>query len=365
MAVSCIPESGCCCLFVLFISSFFFLSNFQTLKFFVTHFAGTVRPRRLKLGTHVDSGQMYGVYRNQTVVAYSSLYFFLFFLSNFQTLKFFVTLFSGTVRPRRLKLCERVYRGQMYRVYRNKAAAAAYLSLYSVFFLSNFQTLKIFVTLFSATVSPRRLRLGAHVDNRWMYREYRNQAAAAYLSLYFFNFLSLQFSNIKIFVTLFTGTMRPRRLKLGTHVDRGQMYGVYRDHAAALIRPSISSFFFLSNFQTLKCFITIFSGTVRLKIFKLGALVDNGWMYRVYQNGAAAPFLSLNFFIFLSPQLSNINNSVTYFSGLESLNLVHMWTMGACIVYTGIRLLLLIFQFTGPFFFLSNLQICLSPLIAL
>ena len=36
----------------------------------------------------------------------------------------------------------------MYRVYRNQAAAA-YLSLYSFFFLSNFQTLNVFVTLFS------------------------------------------------------------------------------------------------------------------------------------------------------------------------------------------------------------------------
>ena len=36
-----------------FISSFFFLSNFLTLKFFVNFFSGTVRPRRLKLGTHV------------------------------------------------------------------------------------------------------------------------------------------------------------------------------------------------------------------------------------------------------------------------------------------------------------------------
>ena len=42
-----------------FISSIFFLSNFQTLKFFVTLFSGTVRPRRLKLCTHVDSGPMY------------------------------------------------------------------------------------------------------------------------------------------------------------------------------------------------------------------------------------------------------------------------------------------------------------------
>ena len=48
-----------------FISSFFFLSNFQTLKVFLTLFSGTVRLRRLKLGTHVDSGQMYPVCGNQ------------------------------------------------------------------------------------------------------------------------------------------------------------------------------------------------------------------------------------------------------------------------------------------------------------
>ena len=143
MDVSCISESGCCFLFVPFISSFFFLSNFQTLKFFVTLFSRTVRPRRLKLSIHVDSGQMYRVYRNQAAAAYSSFYFF-FFLSNFQALKFFVTLFSGTVKPRRLKL-------------------------------------------------------SIHVDDGWMYRVYLNQAAAAYSSLYFFIFLLLQFSNITNF----------------------------------------------------------------------------------------------------------------------------------------------------------------------
>ena len=74
-----------------FISTFFFLSNFQTLKFFVTLFSGTVRPRRLKLGTQVDSGQMYCVYWNQGAGVYSSFISSFFFLSNFQTLKFFVT----------------------------------------------------------------------------------------------------------------------------------------------------------------------------------------------------------------------------------------------------------------------------------
>ena len=66
-------------------------------------------------------------------------------------------------------------------------------------------------------------------------------------------------------------------------------------------------FFFLSHVQKLKMFFTLFSGTVRPRKFKLGTLVDNGWMYLVYQNQAAAAYLSLNFFIFLSLQLSNIN----------------------------------------------------------
>ena len=55
-----------------------------------------------------------------------------------------------------------------------------------IFSFSNIQTLKIFITLFSGTVRPRRLKLGAQVDNGWMYRVYWNQAAAAYLSLYFY-----------------------------------------------------------------------------------------------------------------------------------------------------------------------------------
>ena len=47
-------------------------------EFFVTLFSGTVRPRRLKLGTHMGSGQVYHVYWNQAAAAYLSLYFFIF-----------------------------------------------------------------------------------------------------------------------------------------------------------------------------------------------------------------------------------------------------------------------------------------------
>ena len=122
-----------------------------------------------------------------------------FFLSNFQTLIFFVTLFSGTVRPRRLLLGTHVNMGRCILYTRIRLLLLSYPFISSFFFFSNSQTLKIFITFFSGTVRSRRLKLGTHVDSGQMYRVYRNQAAAAYLSLYFFIFLSLQFSNIKMF----------------------------------------------------------------------------------------------------------------------------------------------------------------------
>ena len=135
--------------------------------------------------------------------------------------------------PRWLKLVTHVENGWMYRVYWNHAAALICPFIFSFFFLSNFQTLKFFVSLFSGTVRPRRLKLGTHMDSGQMYRIYRNQAAAAYSSLYFFSFLSLQFSNLKIFVALFL------KLKLDTHVDNGWMYRIYCNQAAASYLPLI------------------------------------------------------------------------------------------------------------------------------
>ena len=144
MDVLCIPESGCCFLFVpLFFIS---LSNFQRLKCFVTCLPGTVRPTKLKLGSHVDSGCMYRVYQNQTAALICP------FISSF-------------------------------------------------FFLSKFQTFKIFAIFFSGTVMPTKLKLGTHVNNRLIYCVWQNQAAGAYSSLYLFIFLSLLCPNIEIFFT--------------------------------------------------------------------------------------------------------------------------------------------------------------------
>ena len=138
----------------------------------------------------------------------------------------------------------------MYHVYRNQVTVV-YSSLYFFIFLSlQFSTLKIFVTIFSGTVRPRRLKLGTLVDSGQMYDAYRNLAAAAYSSLYFFIFLSLRFLTLKFFVTLFSKTVGPRKLKIGTLVDSGQMYYVYQNQAAAAY-SSIISLFSLSNYQTL------------------------------------------------------------------------------------------------------------------
>ena len=218
-----------------------------------------MRPGRSILGTHVHSGQMYCVYRIQAAAAaFSSLYFFFFLSFQFQTLKFSVTLFSGTVRPRRLKLVHTWTVGKciVFTGIRLLLLICPFIS--SVFFLSNFQALKIFVALFSGTVRPVKLKLDTHADIGWMYHVYRNQAATSYLSL-------------------------------------------------------ISLFFFLSSVQKLKVFITLFSGTVRPRKFKLGTLVDNGWMYHVYQSQAAATYLSLYFSF--SPIIKHLTFLVTLFSG--------------------------------------------------
>ena len=61
-------------------------------------------------------------------------------------------------------------------------------------------------------------------------------------------------------------------------------------------------------------------------------------MYRVYQNQAAAAYLFLYFFIFLSLQFSNIKMFLSHLSqelwGLEGWNVTLTWTVGDWIVYT-------------------------------
>ena len=89
----------------------------------------------------------------------------------------------------------------MYRVYQNQAVPPL-SSLYFFIFLSlQFSDIKSFRHTFlrNCEIETWRLKFGTHVDSEQMYRVHRNKAAAAYSSLYFFIFLSPQFSNIKMF----------------------------------------------------------------------------------------------------------------------------------------------------------------------
>ena len=102
-------------------------------------------------------------------------------------------------------------------------------------------------------------------------------------------------------------------------MDSGQMYRVYRNQAAPLICPLISSFFFLSNFQTLKFFVTLFSGTVRPRRLKHGTHMDNGQMYHVNRNQAAPlirPFI-------LHPTSKKLREHIGFGLSIRSSKTVH------------------------------------------
>ena len=185
------------------------------------------------------------------------------------------------MRPRRLKLGTHVDRGQIYRIYRNQAAAA-YLSLYFFIFLSNFQTLKLFVTLSSGTVRPRRLKLGTHVDSGQMYRVYRNQAAAAYWSLYFFIFVSLQFSSFKSFRHIFLRNCEAWKVETRYTCEQWVDVSCIPESGCCclFVLFFFFSFFFFSNFQAL-IFFQSFLGTMRPRRLKLRTKMNSGWRYCV------------------------------------------------------------------------------------
>ena len=122
--------------------------------------------------------------------------------------------FSGTVRTKKLKLGTDLNSGWM---------LLNHPFMSSFFFLSSFQT-ENFVAFSQELWGLQSWNL----NSGWICREHRNQAAAAYLSLYFFIFLS-NFQALKIFIIFFSGTVRTTKLKLGTHVDNGCIYHVYRN----------------------------------------------------------------------------------------------------------------------------------------
>ena len=68
------------------------------------------------------------------------------------------------------------------------------------------------------------------------------------------------------------------------------------------------------------------------------------------------PFMSSFFFLFSFQHWKFLSHFSRELWGLEDWNLVHTRTVGRCIMYTGIRLLLLIRPFISSFFFISSFQ---------
>ena len=243
----------------------------------------------------------------------------------------------------------------MYHVYRNQVAAA-YSSLYFFVFLSlQFSTLKFFVTLFSGTWGLEDWNL-VHTDSGQMYHVYQNQAAAAYSSPYFFFFLSnFQHWNFWSHFSRELWGLEDWNL---VHIwTVGRCIRSTRIRLLLLIHPFISSFFFLSSFQHWN-FSSHFSWELwGLEDWNL-VHMDSGQMYHVYQNQASAAYSSL-LFLHFSFQFSTLK-FLSHFSrelwGLEDWKLVHLWTGGWYIMYTRFRLLLLIHPFISSFFFFSNFQ---------
>ena len=234
---------------------------------------------------------------------------------SFSPSKFSVTNFLASVRVRIFKFCMHIESGQVYCGTENKT------DIYFAFFLlfsishSNVIHLEICDKYFPGTIAHRILLFGTSIVNHSLFYVKENQVPPTYSSLFFFIFLSLQFSNIKNFISLFWGTERHTKLKLGPHMDNRLMYHVYLNQAAN-IYSFISSIFFLSNSKT--NFLSHFS--VRpINLIDIWAncwsivIISNPWygrvIYCVHQLQAARIYLFLYFSsFFLSLQLAKIKN---------------------------------------------------------
>ena len=150
--------------------------------------------------------------------------------------------------PRMLKLGTDMNSGQMDHLYSCTglscpAADCFVIFVFFIFLSLQISNIKNFHRPFSGTVRPRRLKT-CYTHEHWVDVSYIPESGCCCLFMSLLIFLSLQFSNIKNFVTLFSGIVSPRKLKLATHVNSGWMYlFISQNRLLLLICPFISFFF--------------------------------------------------------------------------------------------------------------------------
>ena len=217
----------------------------------VKDFSGTTAPRILKFGINIGYDLLYCVKENQHAAAYHSFYlsiflslqanfllqishllwepessnfvytwpsilgqktkllrfiFFPFSISHSNVIyigKFVINISQELLHIEFCNLAQMLWIICCFMWKRTRLVLLILPLISSFFFLSNFQISNNFISLFPGTERPTKLKLGSHMDSRLVYHVYLNQAAGAYLFFYFFNFLSLKFPNIKFFVILF------------------------------------------------------------------------------------------------------------------------------------------------------------------
>lgn len=83
-----------------------------------------------------------------------------------------------------------------------------------LFSLSSFQSLKICVPVSSGSIRDRIFKIGVVIENLMLYCRIKNQIADLFSSLCLSFFLSLLFSDIKIFVSIFSGTIQAMHIAI-------------------------------------------------------------------------------------------------------------------------------------------------------
>ena len=99
-------------------------------------------------------------------------------------------------------------------------------SFISPFVSLQFSIIKNICYIFLRNSVNRVFRYRTNVNRGFRYREYRTQAVVYFSSIYIFIFVALRLNTSSLF---FSGTIRPRRLKLGTHTNSGSMYRLYQN----------------------------------------------------------------------------------------------------------------------------------------
>ena len=110
--------------------------------------------------------------------------------------------------------------------------------------------------------------------------------------------------------------------------------------------------------------VTVFSGTIIARMLKLGIHMDNELLYCGIKNRTPCSYSSLYLSIFLSFKAKFVSRFSPELYKLESSNVVYICRMSDCIVGLRFRVMAL-FSIFHPFFFLSRnykltLKICVG-----